>query len=581
MRVTLNDEQLAYLESIGVSMVSTSDSSRREATRKRGHRCSKRSRRRVRWWVVLLGLVTAAVCAVAIARSEECATGSQGSQRHIQEYGGLAGAQIGNRCDWGETRGVGVAMAAGNSEAEQVARLGEMVSELEQRLECMEVRQREILEHEETALKAIESIQAGLDNFAEWRSTTGDRLPALANEHEGHAIGGVDMKFQHLDSEIKRMREDALHLRERLIWLTIGIGALGMFSLVSLIQSISGFKRWRGPMGWPGKGLSLKKVREDGTNHRVPSAPDGRSVNAGSDLGCPQEGQAERLALGAGEEKRENMVELRGQLDGLHVTPHFSSAAWGFGLASIKGPVRSENQDCGVCFELSGRQVLVVADGCGGLPHGQRAARLAVAGAAVSIGQAYGLAPDWHRPAEKDVAARAILDGWARLAAEGERLAVGSVCGGLRTTLIVVVANENHFAYAYIGDGGGCVVKLGGRVEHFIVPQKAHDAPSNVLAASLGPAIEGTPVAGLIKREAGDLLIVGSDGVFDRVDAGFPTDVFRGCVQHQGDLQRAAERIVEELASFRDNAGYICDDNLTLGLMGDGKNTTLTGALVR
>lgn len=28
--------------------------------------------------------------------------------------------------------------------------------------------------------------------------------------------------------------------------------------------------------------------------------------------------------------------------------------------------------------------------------------------------------------------------------------------------------------------------------------------------------------------------------------------------------------MVEELSSFQDEAGYICDDNMTLGLMADG-----------
>jgi serine/threonine protein phosphatase PrpC len=82
--------------------------------------------------------------------------------------------------------------------------------------------------------------------------------------------------------------------------------------------------------------------------------------------------------------------------------------------------------------------------------------------------------------------------------------------------------------------------------------------------------MEGTPVSGTIKRSAGDLLIVGTDGVFDRVDQSFAVDVLRGCIQYKGDLQRAAEQIITELASFRDVGGYVCDDNLTMGLLGHG-----------
>ena len=63
---------------------------------------------------------------------------------------------------------------------------------------------------------------------------------------------------------------------------------------------------------------------------------------------------------------------------------------------------------------------------------------------------------------------------------------------------------------------------------------------------------------------------IGTDGVFDRVDKSFPLDVLRGCIQFSGNLQSTAEHVLGELALFQDGAGYICDDNLTLGLMGNG-----------
>jgi hypothetical protein len=36
-----------------------------------------------------------------------------------------------------------------------------------------------------------------------------------------------------------------------------------------------------------------------------------------------------------------------------------------------------------------------------------------------------------------------------------------------------------------------------------------------------------------------------------------------------------AERIVKVLAAMQDDLGYICDDNLTLGIMGDGSSPIL------
>ena len=270
-------------------------------------------------------------------------------------------------------------------------------------------------------------------------------------------------------------------------------------------------------------------------------------------------------------EQMQTIMDAAGQLREIRAKPTISSATWRLGLATNKGNVRSENQDYGLCFQIDGHDVLIVADGCGGVPHGQKAAYLAAVSAAVSLVRTYGIAPRWHAPRVEDAAAGAIADAAHRLAVEGDRLNVTDIRGGLRTTLIVVIGNEHEIGYGYIGDGGGCVVKSSGEVHRFLDPQKASDFAMNVLAASLGPMMEGRPVTGTLKRSPGDLLICGTDGVFDRVEEAFPKDVLRGCIQHDGDLQETAEIVVAELASFQDAAGYVCDDNLTLGIMGDGK----------
>jgi serine/threonine protein phosphatase PrpC len=244
---------------------------------------------------------------------------------------------------------------------------------------------------------------------------------------------------------------------------------------------------------------------------------------------------------------------------------------WAAGLATAKGNVRTENQDYGLCFQLDDdHDVLIVADGCGGIPYGRRAAYVATVTAAASVVQTYRKAPLLFTPHAQDAAAQAIKDAAHRLAVEGDKLNVTESRDGLRTTLIVLVGNRREVAYAYIGDGGGCVVRASGAVESFLTPQKASPLALNVLAASLGPSIEGEFVTGTIKRMAGDLVIVGTDGVFDRVGPEFPKDVLRGCIQFGGDLQATADRVVEELAAFKDAGGHVCDDNMTLALMGDG-----------
>ncbi len=97
----------------------------------------------------------------------------------------------------------------------------------------------------------------------------------------------------------------------------------------------------------------------------------------------------------------------------------------------------------------------------------------------------------------------------------------------------------------------------------------------NLLAASLGPIIEGQPVTGTIERPKNSLLIVGTDGIFDRVDETFPRDVLRGVIRYKGNLQATAEHILKELSESKDSIGYLCDDNMTIGLMGDGNQPVL------
>jgi serine/threonine protein phosphatase PrpC len=270
-------------------------------------------------------------------------------------------------------------------------------------------------------------------------------------------------------------------------------------------------------------------------------------------------------------EQMDTMIEAAAKLKRYRVRLRHPEGPWTMGLATTRGNVRPENQDYGLCFQLDDdHEVLVIADGCGGVPFGQRAAYVAAVAAAVSVVQAYGSGPLLFAPHMEDAAAQAIIDAAHRLAVEGDKLNVSDLRGGLRTTLIVLVGSGRDLGYAYIGDGGGCVVRASGAVESFLTPQKASPLALNVLAASLGPSIEGEFVMGTIKRMPGDLVIVGTDGVFDRVGPEFPKDVLRGCIQLEGDLQATADHIVEELAAFKDSAGFVCDDNLTVGLLGDG-----------
>lgn len=50
----------------------------------------------------------------------------------------------------------------------------------------------------------------------------------------------------------------------------------------------------------------------------------------------------------------------------------------------------------------------------------------------------------------------------------------------------------------------------------------------------------------------------------------FIKDIVKAAPGYAGDLQRLTDRVLGEMAGVRDAQGYICNDNLSLGIMGDG-----------
>jgi serine/threonine protein phosphatase PrpC len=250
---------------------------------------------------------------------------------------------------------------------------------------------------------------------------------------------------------------------------------------------------------------------------------------------------------------------------GVTTLPKAATRRWGAGVASITGPVRKENQDAAILFEVDSTAVLIVADGLGGLPRGQQAARVAVGAAAISAAEALGgsASPVTH---PELVAEQALLESAAALCRQARASGWVESRDGFRTTLICVVATPSTYGYCYLGDGGGVVVRSGGTVDAFLVPQKA-DGISNVVAGSLGPVLQGTPVVGKLPRRPGDSLFIGTDGVFDRVPEGFAVSVVRLLAAHDGDAQAVASVVVSDFASAKDGAVYVCDDNMTFVIL--------------
>jgi protein phosphatase PTC7 len=260
-------------------------------------------------------------------------------------------------------------------------------------------------------------------------------------------------------------------------------------------------------------------------------------------------------------------------IDGCEIRHHVmeltvSQAAppWRIGVRSVSGQVRSANEDFARGFVLGDAAALIIGDGCGGVPHGAHASHLAVRAARDSL-----VSELAERGAECAGHAIAVAFDAAtqRLAGAASQIGDDRLNGGLRTTLIVVVGTATEYHWGYIGDGGMVLRRADGTCAAILKPQRG--AASNILAASLGPQIAGRPCFGTIARRDGDLLLVGTDGVFDHLCEDFPGQVLKLAINRGGNLDMAAEEVLRGFADEQDEFGYLCDDNLTLGLMMNGQ----------
>ncbi len=255
--------------------------------------------------------------------------------------------------------------------------------------------------------------------------------------------------------------------------------------------------------------------------------------------------------------------------------PYKPEWSWSQGFATEKGNVRAENQDYVICFRIAEYDFLMTADGLGGLSYGRLASYLAVLEGSKTAVVELSKEPLLKSINLKKVLGLILNQAQHVLSTYGDKLGIDDINGGLRTTVIVVIANEKDIYYGYIGDGALDILRTNGQVESIMIPQKFGQL-QNVLSASLGPQRQGDYVTGQIDRTPGDLLIVSTDGVADRIEpTEFSLDIMRCAINKNGNLPAVAKQIVGELASAIDDDGYICDDNLTLALLGTGQQPIL------
>ena len=250
---------------------------------------------------------------------------------------------------------------------------------------------------------------------------------------------------------------------------------------------------------------------------------------------------------------------------------------WNLGFATVKGNVREDNQDYGVAFNYEGHQILLLADGMGGLTHGGLASFLAVSSASNTI------LSDLHTGMNTNellvLSARAIEKARFLLACCGDKLNI--ITSGLRTTLIIVISNESHSTLTYIGDGAVYHYKSASDCQALLEPQKAFPGNLSLLSASLGPTVHGKTRSRAFRRAENDLIIAMTDGIADRIDTDFEnknapifiSNIVNNLEAAHRNLQKVVTSTVNDLANYKDDEGYICDDNVSLGCLSNMRHS--------
>lgn len=238
-------------------------------------------------------------------------------------------------------------------------------------------------------------------------------------------------------------------------------------------------------------------------------------------------------------------------------------------LVSVRG-ARSHNEDFAVQFSIKGMDFMMVADGCAGHPGGELASCFAIKAASTNlIESAKKLLSE-----EKSIVSDQQLESLVREALHAASTELSSLGGTywksheLRTTLMILGANENKYALAWAGDGG-CMVRRqsSGRWETVLVAHKGvnakGEAVDNLLASSLGPTQIGSISVNTTLRMPGDQLYMGSDGIFDPVeDHEIFWAWFRDGLKNKNSPQKLMEQLVNSCST---NSAF--DDNITAAFL--------------
>jgi len=247
-------------------------------------------------------------------------------------------------------------------------------------------------------------------------------------------------------------------------------------------------------------------------------------------------------------------------LEQLHLPATLGSSGARAGMVSVTGPVRSRNEDACIFLTLDdGRMLLMSADGMGGHADGHLASRLALVGACVGLREALARSPD----VTPDRLLRHVFS-WSRRLLQ-YATSQGQLDPGAGTTLIATLVECDHYVTAYLGDGGAFVRRCDATLEPLMQAQKTTSTVLDRYLAAVTPE-RWAPVITMVVRQRGDTLMIGSDGVMDRVAIGEVMNWLAASVATKGlSMPQALRQLVDHFADLKTREGnLIADDNMSL-----------------
>ena len=227
------------------------------------------------------------------------------------------------------------------------------------------------------------------------------------------------------------------------------------------------------------------------------------------------------------------------------------------------------NEDSAALIPLTrNRGLVMVADGVGGMPHGDKASRTAVeaisecARTALAVG---------------DSISQALLDG-----IDAANLRVSALGGGAATTLALVDLAPGEIRSYHVGDSEILVVGQRGRIAHLTTSHSpvgygvhaglidAADAlvheDRHLVLNTIGSPDMRIEVGPRVRLHPRDTVLIGSDGLFDNLHLDEIVATIR-----KGPLDRVARTLVERCTARMAAAGDPCKpDDLTFVLLRPG-----------